>query len=78
MKYLLMACLLLPLSAQAFCLGEVSSSRQNGLGDTEYRDSSGRLLGTSRQNGLGETEYRDNSGRLIGTSRKQLRRHRIP
>ena len=46
MKYLLMACLLLPLSAQAFCLGEVSSSRENSLGDTEYRDNSGRLLGT--------------------------------
>ena len=54
MKYLLMACLLLPLSAQAFCLGEVSNQRTNSLGDTEYRDNSGQLLGTSRQNGLGE------------------------
>ena len=62
MKYLLMVCLLFPLSAQAFCLGEVGSQRTNGLGETEYRNSNGQLLGTSRQNGLGETEYRDNSG----------------
>ena len=36
MKYLLIACLLLPLSAQAFCLGEVNSQRTNSLGETVW------------------------------------------
>ena len=36
MKYLLMACLLLPLSAQAFCLGEVSNQRTNSFDERNF------------------------------------------
>lgn len=45
MKCLLMACLLLPLSAQAFCLGEVSNQRTNSLGDTNTAITAGSYWG---------------------------------
>ena len=70
MKYLLIACLLLPLSAQAFCLGEVNSQRTNSLGETEYRNNMGQLVGTAKENSLRDTEYRNNMGQLEKTSHK--------
>ncbi|MDO4162735.1 MAG: hypothetical protein Q4D80_07030, partial [Pseudomonadota bacterium] len=60
MRYLIATLILvLPAVGQAFVFGEVKTQRENSLGETEYRDSMGNLVGQARQNSLGETEYRD-------------------